>query len=242
MVDILLQAIQAVQRNISALGLYLLFTVPASALVLAGNVWMGTPVPDAPLTFGILVYEVVCSALLVGMYALAQALAFSRMGRAIDRPLWKCPGDREALKRYFPLWLLLNIVAVLSQHLGAWIPAVMDNEAATMPMFWLMALVMATYLPFGAAIMFAGRPEWSRLGESLAPLGRQWPKTLSICLFSGVVYILLIVLIMQNQEQKWIQPVLDVISGYFDCLIFAATWLVCIMDRQTPQDDDFDYF
>ena len=95
--DILLQAVKAVQRNVPALGLYLLFTVPASALVLAGNLWMGDTNPDAPVTAAMLAYEVAGDAFLIVVYAFAQSIVFSRMGRLIDRPLWKCQGDGEAL-------------------------------------------------------------------------------------------------------------------------------------------------
>ncbi|HNR34779.1 MAG TPA: hypothetical protein PKO36_06340 [Candidatus Hydrogenedentes bacterium] len=241
--DILLQAVQAVQKNVSALGLYLLCTVPASALVLAGNVWMGMEGDSGAAVSGTLVaYQAGSDAFLIAAYALAQSLAFSRMGRQIDRPIWKCPGDREAIRRYFPLWIILNIVAVGSQRLVVWLPALMDDESAAMPVFWLMAIVMAVYLPVGAAVMFAGKPDWRQLGEALAPLGRQWTKTLSICFFSGVIYFLLVILILQNQSQNWIHPVIDVISGYFDCVIFCATWLLCMLDRQMPQEDDLDYF
>ncbi|MCX5759856.1 MAG: hypothetical protein NTU83_15410, partial [Candidatus Hydrogenedentes bacterium] len=234
--DILLQAVKAVQRNAPALGLYLLFTVPVSALVLAGNMWMGDTNPDAPVSAAMLAYEVAGDAFLIVAYAFAQSIAFSRMGRLLDRPLWKCPGDGEALKRYFPLWVLLNIVAFGSQRLVTWVPALMDNEAAAAPMFWIMAIVVAVYLPFGAAIMFAGRPRWRELGEALGPLGRQWPKALSVCFFSGITYMLLTILIIwQPESQRWLLPVLDVIAGYFDCLIFCATWLICMFDRQTPQ-------
>jgi hypothetical protein len=241
--DILLKAVLAVQRNVPALGLYLLFTVPASALVLVGNIWMGGTNPDAPVNAAMLAYEVAANAFLVVVYAFAQSIVFSRMGRLLDRPLWKCPGDREALKRYFPLWVLLNIIAVGSQRLMTWVPALMDNEAAAGPMVWIMAIVMAVYLPFGAAIMFAGRPEWRELGEALGPLGRQWPKALSVCFFSGATYMLLMLLVTaQPESQRWPLPAIDVIAGYFDCLIFCATWLICMYDRQAPQDDDVDYF
>jgi len=242
-VDILLQAVQSIQKNIPALGLYLLITVPASALIHLGNAWMGTEGdPEAAMNAAALAYQAAGDAFLIAAYALAQSLAFSRMGRQIDRPLWKCPGDREAIRRYFPLWALLNIVAVGSQRLVVWLPALMDNESAAMPLFWLMAIIMATYLPVGAAVMFAGIPEWRRLGEAIAPLGRLWTKTLAICFFSGVIYFLLVILIMQNESQRWILPLIDVIAGYFDCVIFCATWLLCMLDRQTPQENDLDYF
>ncbi len=263
--DILLQAVKAVQRNVPALGLYLLFTVPASALVLAGNLWMGDTNPDAPVTAAMLAYEVAGDAFLIVVYAFAQSIVFSRMGRLIDRPLWKCQGDGEALKRYFPLWVLLNIVALGSQRLVTWVPALMDNEAAAAPMFWMMAFVIAVYVPVGAAIMFAGRPEWglgstrtlypkpqtpnpkphtwSKLGEALVPLGRQWPKALVVCFFGGATYMLLTFLVIwQPEPQRWLLPALDVVAGYFDCLIFCATWLICMFDRQAPQDGDIDYF
>lgn len=240
--DILLQAVQAVQRNVTAFGFYLLFTVPAGMLILAGNAWMGPIEPDAPVTGGMLAYELLGDVFLVAVYAAAQSIAFSRMGRLLDRPLWKCATDREALKRYFPLWALLNVVAIASQRLVMWVPALMENEAAGMPLFWFMAVVMAVYLPLGTAIMFIGRPDWRRLNEAFAPLARQWPKTLSVCLFNAVVYFLLMAFVWQTESQRWLQPALDIAAGYFDCVIFCATWLICMFDRQQPQDDDLDYF
>lgn len=241
--EILLQAVQAVQRNVPALGLYLLFTIPASALVLAGNLWMGDVKPDTPVTSAMLAYEVAGDAFLVVVYAFAQSVVFARLGRVLDRPLWKCPTDGEALKRFFGLWVLLNMAAILVQRLEGWIPALMDSEAAIGPMFWLTAFFMAVYVPFGATVMFAGKPHWRELGETLGPLGRQWPKALSVFFFSGVAYILLRLFVtLQPESQRWLLPAFDVIAGYFDCLIFCATWIVCMYDRQAPQDDDFDYF
>jgi hypothetical protein len=33
----------------------------------------------------------------------------------------------------------------------------------------------------------------------------------------------------------------DVALGYLDCLAFAATWVLCIVDRESPDEIDLDF-
>ena len=93
------------QHNLSALFLYLAIVVGADTLkLLVDVVWiepareqLGKGLVQA-YGFGSLLLLSVC-------FALGQSVAFARMGREMDRPLWKVSGDREAIRRYVNIFL-----------------------------------------------------------------------------------------------------------------------------------------
>jgi hypothetical protein len=189
----------------------------------------------------LLLSEVGLDAFLVFCYAAAQAVAFSQLGKEIDRPLWKIADYWEALRRYFPVWMALNGVVILLNMLTFVVPPLIDNEEFGRLPFWLLVFASATYIPVGAAIMFCRKFEWRTLGEALGPLRRQLPTTLIVLCLNGFLFFFFLSLIVQTASQNWIRPVIDIISGYFDCVVFAATWLICMLDRQTPEEVDLDF-
>jgi len=241
-VGILSQALQAVQENVRALIIYWAITVSASTVGLVANAFIegaaDVPAPSAPLLacrLGRDVFLVVC-------YAFAQSIAFARFGKDIDRPLWKIAGDKEAVKRFFKLWLVLNAMVVACYELFVSALVLLDSERLAAVLFPLFALAGIVYVPVGACIMFYGRFERQGLGEGFAPLMNQWPKALVLLCANGLLFFFSLYLIAGAQDRLWLQPIVDVIFGYFDCLIFAATWLICMADRHPPDADDVGYF
>jgi hypothetical protein len=232
---------RAVQRNLVALGLYLAITVGAGAVMLATNYLMGDTGGEPRRDLGVFLYEIAANIVLIACVAAAQAMAFARLGKDIDRPLWKVSGDREALARYFLLWLILNAVVMVLREIAIWLPVLVDDERIGGLPSWLFAFAAVVYLPIGAAIMFRRGFAWREFGEALAPFRRQLPKTAVVLLFNGILFFFTLSLIVQTESQKWLGPAIDAISGYFECVVFSAVWLICMLDRQTPEEIDLEF-
>ena len=238
--DIFLRAVQSVQRNLSALAVYLVITVGSSTLATVVNNLV-TPPGSPPAHGSALIYELALNAFLVLTAAAAQAIVFARMGKEMDRPLWKIGGDREALRRYFPLWAVLNAVIMIFNLLAFEVPAYFEEERLGFIPFWMLIVAVSAYIPLGTAIMFHRGFEWRKLGEGLTPLRRQLGKTLLVMLAGAILFFFYLSLLAQTDSQRWLRPVIDVIYGYFDCVLFSATWIICIFERQMPPEIDLDF-
>ena len=240
--NILAHAVQAVQQNLSALGVYLAITVPAGVAIHIANYLLGASPDTNPYTDPKLIaYELASNLFLILAYAIASALAFSRLGESIDRPLWKISGGREALRRFFPMWLLLFVPVLCVDHLTQWAVLTPEWENLVGVAFPLMILAHALVTPVGACIMFHGSTKRAHLGEALRPLVRQFPPSVVLIFLSGMMFVFVMLLFEATREQFWLRPAIDIVSGYFDCLIFSGVWLICMMDRQMPEDDDFEF-
>lgn len=240
--EILSNAVQAVQQNVRALLLYLAIMVSAN---IVGYVANSLVIPDPEVnpfenptlliyTFGLDLFLILCA-------AFAQAIVFARFGKEIDRPLWKVKGDWEALRRYFGLWFALNAGVFVLLEATNWAGRQFDYDQPFPMFFILMSGASILYIPIGACIMFTMRFEWRNLGESLAPLRRQFPKALLILGINTFLFVFYLALMIQTQSQQWLWPAITAISGYFDCLIFSATWLLCMFDRANPEGVDLDF-
>jgi len=235
-------AVRAVQQNARALLLYLAITVGASLIGYAAN-GLIMPGPEANLFehTSLLIYKYGLDLFLILCSAFAQALVFARLGREIDRPLWKVKDDREALRRYFGLWFALNAGVFVLSEVTNWIGWLLDYNQPFPLLFIFMSAASILCVPIGACIMFTLQFEWRKLGESLAPLRRQIPKTALILGINTLFFMFYSELMIQTQSQQWLWPAISAISGYFDCLIFSATWLLCMFDRANPEGIDFDF-
>jgi hypothetical protein len=178
--------------------------------------------------------------LLIVVASAAQSIAFSRMGKEIDKPLWKIGGDLEALKRYFGLWFVLNFMAISFNEAANYF-LLADRQDIGGMFFLLFCLVNTVYIPIGACIMFHGRFDRGQLAEHLKPLFRQVAMAFAIFMFSAGIVILFIVLVAQTQAQPWMLPIINVVIAYFDCVVFAATWLLCMHDRMHPEEVELDF-
>ena len=239
--EILQQAIRAVQRNLHTLGLYLLVTFAANAVGVAAFAALGSPGESAlgkELLFLCGLGIDVCFAL---VYSVAQAILFSRIAKDIDRPVWRIRDDREALRRYFFLWLILNGCVYLLKQLSSDVPALLDNQEIGFIPSLLLLFATAVYIPLGAAMMFQGTVKWRGLPEALSPYRRQFAKAFLLCCFGGILFLLMILLVERTESQPWLRVVIGIIFNYFDCVIFCAAWLICMLDRQNPEDAGFEF-
>ena len=174
---------------------------------------------------------------------------FSRIGRELDRPLWKVADDREAMRKFFTLWfefnLIVNVLVWLSNTL---LPYDDLKEASVLPL--LIALAGAVVLvPFATAMMFHGNFSWGRLGEGLGPVARRVPQLAPVFLLTFAQVLISIFLDTAAPETNdarvavWIvyRATLHAAIAYLDCLVFTATWLVCKDDRDSPDEIDLDF-
>jgi hypothetical protein len=171
---ILGDAVEAVQRNLYALALYVAVTVGFSIAGQIANYALGGPPEEAYASGAWTAYLLGLDAVFLVAIGLAQAVVFSRLGKDIDRPLWKITGNAEAVKRYFLLWLALNAAATALDRVALWSHTVLGNDALTATLALFHAVVIVVHIPIGAAIMFLGPFEWRKLPECLRPLWRQF--------------------------------------------------------------------
>lgn len=241
--DFLREAVAAVQRNLGALGLYMVVVVGAHLLLSGASTLLGvsnlTPgeIPSGPAQ-AYLILAPVAVALAVSA---AQAVVFARIGREIDKPLWKVRDDREALRRFFRLWVVLNLLAA-----GAEVTLVFgmfrENESMLglgLSFSFLLHLVL---VPVGACMMFPGTVNWQEFGRNLAPLATSFPRALLLILLNFFGFLLIFQAApVEVPWLRWVALVLiAIILAYLDCVVFAGTWILCI-EHRNADDTDLDF-
>ncbi len=235
-------ALQALQRNYGPLLFYIGVGVAVYSARLALDMLVIAPRSEDLAENVIRIYSFAIDVVAVAIVAMAQTIAFSRIGREIDRPNWRVENDTDAIRLFYTLWLLLGLLNVsVVRFLDIFLSG--TDEAAvqfTLAMMWLTGAVLL--VPFGAAVMFYGRVGRQEIGEAVSTMLRQFPHTLLIAIigiFAGMFLISL-----QPDLPLWARPALAIADGYVDCLLFASMWLVCIYHRdeyEHPDDDDFDF-
>lgn len=239
--DLIHDAMNAVQRNWRALVIYAAIIVVVSTGVNAANTYVGVPEENPYSEPGLVAYAVVANLILVFGSALAQSVAFSRLGKDIDRPLWKISGDLEAIRRYLPLWAGLNAMIILTKVLAGWYRYTFGPSPFSNLLFLLALVVVVLYIPVGAGLMFMKTADWTHIVEAIRPLIRRYPKTLVVIVFTLVLFVLQLTLIEGTKEAVWLRPLVDLAFAYFDCVIFSAVWLIIMFDRQTPEEVNLDF-
>ena len=236
---ILVDAPQAIQRTLLPLGIYLILIVPVNLLVSLGNNLLGKPPENPPLASKFMLYEIIGRLLVVLVTSAAQSITFSRMAREIDKPLWRCSNDREALCRYFPLWTGLNLANYGLFLLAGLISS--SSESPAQVLFMLGFLLATISTPIGVSVMFRGKVTLEAFQEAFMMFPRQFSKSLAILLVSFWMVFLCFYLADATAQQKALYPLIDIISVYFDCILCAATLHVCRIDRERPEDSSFDF-
>lgn len=240
-------AIAAVQRNAVALLVYAAGVLAIQILGLAAEYVLlgGWSLPQETMSSRMRAMELAITLVQAPLSAAVTAIAFARIGKDMDRPLWRSAGDQDALRRFFQLWLVLILISMALGH-GA--SAAHSRESSLVVPLLLVYLVFSVLtVPIGACMMFPGTVQWRELGRNLAPLGYQFPRTLLLCFltFLQVVLVQKVFEVRMDPEagNRWLMltPVVTVIGAYIDCLVFAGTWLMCIEHRNTDRDNDFEF-
>lgn len=251
--SILKDAFSEVQRNLA----------PVLLFMAAGLVWgLGMAIlhalggdsdPDALPNQAERLTGLIVRILTAVYVAVFQCICFARMGREIDKPLWKVASDGEALRRFFPMWLMLNLALEAIITTAVWTKTVGQSDGAAEALYSAVIFLQPLLVPAGAAIMFLGSAHFSTLGESFAPLFRQLPKAFVLILAN---FFLLTFLTFLNVDTAmstltlpngaevsgaWMSPLIYAAGAYVDCVVLAGVWLICMEDRTTVEDDDLDF-
>lgn len=200
---------------------------------------------------------IVSSILMVALGALASTIFFSRVGREMDKPMWRVADDRDALRLFYRLWLLLGLLTlayarVMEQFLSG------SSDPAGLIAFLCTFFVWATLLNvFGAFVMFYGRTGREEINAAFGTFAHHLGPVIAISLLG-----LLAGLTLVDAQQRIIRIgttadatsihlalriVLSTLLGGIDSLvsifIFAYAWLVCIFHRDhfEAPGDDFDF-
>jgi len=242
-VSLFFEAGRALLRNPGPVGLYIVVAAGTLGVKGIGDVFVGAHLPEDLERFAVQAYQFGMDLFLALGYTAASVIAFSRLGRAIDRPLWKVADDREAFRRFFVLWLILNLGALTIQRLfGRAVVASSSGWADALLL--LMCLTSILVVPAGACLMFAGHPRWRTALQDLAPLASQWPKTMGVLFINYVAFTGALAFVLwlgakpALHDALWLRLPVDAGFLVVDCYAFAATWLICVLHRRAMEERD----
>jgi len=242
---LLTETLENLRRNRAAVMAYMAAVAAMSLVFRIGGFFLGDYSGEDAVPAGVYAVSLVMDLTLASLYAALQAVAFSAMGREIDRPLWKCAGAAEALRRFFLPWFIINlgILALARIQLRA---AMLDMPDLVILLELCLMMAYCLAVPIGACIMFYGALEWREMGSILAPIARRF----------GVVWVVLLInfgqfVVSRAAALSGAPPALEIIPArtlldaalaMVDCFVFAAIWMVCQIHRNeapTTDNDDF---
>lgn len=247
--QILREALLSIRTNLFSVAGYAAVCAIANAMYALSILFMqvtGRITPDESLPP---IYEFTSDVILSIIYALAQTIFFSRIGREIDKPLWKIEGDYDALKRFFRIWLLLQLVTLALMRLSLWHSVFL----ALFPWAYIVTI------PVGACLMFEKASKWSEVPQCMQPLiGNFFPTLLVLFInFVSLVIQLYYAGIFGDIRQALNESALTLsaalintalsaialqtIASFVDCLVFAGTWHICRMNRDASPNSDLDF-
>jgi preprotein translocase subunit SecG len=239
-VAILSEAARALGSNRAAVALYAVLSVGAGAAVSLCDTVTADGLFFAVSPFVQRASQFVTDVFLAAAVACASSVAFSRMGADIDRPFWKMPSDREALRRFFALWFVLALSQLTALRL-------LSLTTETSPFrTWVKILFLLTVLlstPMGACNVFPGEFRWERFVQNLAPFLSRFTNALAVLFVNFVLFFAYLALAGWVAEQPefrtafWPQSVIDAIFCVADCYVFAATWLICMAHRREMEEN-----
>ena len=249
--EVFAEAARSLRRNAGAVALYTVLGLGTNAIKRVGDAIVGSEVLPALNPYAQGCYEFGANLFLAAGLAVAAVLGFSRLGRELDRPLWKVAGDAEALKRFFLPWFVLILAIVTTARLlqrfaegapqSAWIP----------PLMFVFFVLFLFSVPVAACVMFFGHFDWREMPVSLAPLAHQFPLALAVLFVNFVAFIFMLSLpeLVQIwpplEDAPWFECLIDVPFALVDCYVFAAAWLICMLDRREMEKQnrsgDYDF-
>ncbi|HOZ47984.1 MAG TPA: hypothetical protein PLO37_22165 [Candidatus Hydrogenedentes bacterium] len=239
---VLSEALSALRRNAAAVLIYVVLSGGVNAARRACDYVVASQALFVLDDYALRGYQFIMDLGLGLGYAFACVLAFTRMGRQIDRPLWKVPNDREAIRRFLLLWFLIGLCGItilrVFERLVETDPG--EGTLALMQTFYFLTFVLS--IPVGACIMFPGRLDWREVAADLAPLLRQFARTLIIISINFLLFIFHLLLLQffyfhpQARSDFWLLTITDIPFALVDCLVFAATWMLCITDRRQQEE------
>ncbi len=240
---LLTDAWKSLRRNRTPVGIYILCNTLLILILQLGNILLSKYVGNGPAPPWAAVFDILFDLLCVGAGSALQAVIFAEIGKEIDRPLWKCAGPRDALRRFFMVWFILNLIVLMIAHLqmGA---AKADNAELLAMLMFFMLLFFPFYVPLGACAMYWGRLEWSELPEALRPIVRMVPGVL-VVLGLGLLQWILPQLMTELTPPGLLRAAffvpLDILLALLEVLAFAAMWRLCMQHRDTDFSNSGDF-
>ncbi|MDZ4860960.1 MAG: hypothetical protein SGI88_18450 [Candidatus Hydrogenedentes bacterium] len=252
--ELLRNASDSLKRHLPTLALYVGGGVLMGLATSAVRIFIEYRYPELkepPFPTEVNAIHVVSFIAVSAITALLQTIVFSRMGRDIDRPLWKVRDDREAMQRFYMMWFEFNLITNTLLWLAN-VPLGVEGLEPLNLFMLLMGLGAAIIIvPFGSAVMFHGRFTWGTLGESLLPLGKRLIQVapvflitsfqIMIWVYTSLMFPADIASTRSVATHIGASVVHDAIVFYLDCLVFAAVWLTCKEDRDSPDELDLDF-
>jgi len=177
---------------------------------------------------------------IVVIAALIMPIAFAWIGRDLARPLWKVGVPGEALRRFFLLWFILNLLVVtVSQITNRLWEA--DSPVAGL-MIGLVIILYASYIIVGAGVMYHGRFGTEDFSKALAPFVREVGQTALLILVALFTVLVALFTEIETENLSWLYhaPVSAVLSAVLECVVFSGAWIICMTSQETP-DNDLDF-
>ena len=224
----ILEGFSAVQRNLYALMIYLVVTVIAGIVIQITDFMIGIDELSGNIAQQQPVYMIIRGLFVVICSAIAQTHAFSRFGQQIDDRF----GRVENKLHIFFLWFILNLTFELVMN---WI----DWESVPLWLQpWPILIMYVTLIPIGTCIMFRISSYIDNKTPNRFVISELIPGLLTILMLNGVIFFFYINMLVMIQPILWLYPTLIIIFGYFECVIFTATWHLCTCCRDIPIDSE----
>ncbi len=244
---LLTETLEELRRNRATAMAYMTAVAAMSLAFRFGGFFLSDYTGDDVIPLWVYTVSLVMDLTLAGLYAALQAIVFSVMGREMDRPLWKCAGPAEALRRFFLPWFIINlgILALARIQLRT---AMLDMPDLVMLLEFCLMLAYCFAVPAGACIMFYGALEWREIGSILAPIGRRFALVWVVLLINFGQFVISRAASLSAAppalEIILARTLLDAALSVVDCFVFAAIWTVCQIHRNeapTTGNDDFEW-
>lgn len=245
--EFIAEGFRALERHWRIVGAYVVLTL---AVVMSIHFWQYASLHDL---FGDLddrtteLIDLAVNIIGTAISAALQAIFFGYLGKVIDRPLYKLDGAGEAIRRFFVMWLLLNMVMLaISEFTNR---LMIDEHPAAMGVLTILVVWYVVYLPVGASIMFHGSAKREELSEALAPISRMFPQVILVLLLRMAEVLLLLTfgaaaIPTEEVSFMWVPGALALTTMLvlLECVSFAAMWEICRVHRDTDdEDDEFDF-
>ncbi len=171
--------------------------------------------------------------------SLCAAAFFSMIGRRVDRPLWKCAGWQDGVRRFFLPWFIINLCQLMVIDMMLKLGEA-GMQSALPSLFMLDLALQAFCLPVGVCIMYWGRLDWGQLPSALEPIYGQFLLTIPV-LFIGLGQWILIDLRSAmiptdtGLDILWM-GLYDAVLDCITCFAFIMMWRVCMLHRDRSME------
>jgi hypothetical protein len=193
-------------------------------------------------------YLILIRIVIAAIAAFADTVFLSRIGREIDKPYWRIPDDREALRRFYRLWLLLGLSTLVFVQIIERITGGDPTHPAGFFLFISLILWVVLLHAFGSAVMFHGKVAREEVNEAFGVMSRQAGLIMGLCFFGifaaftlSLADAMIAAGALPLPAEVAASGLLASVDGYVSCLIFTYVWLVCKYDRDEYERDGEDF-